>query len=83
MTQLSVRRILFDLQKKECIMGGSQETSRPQAKSGEESEGINPSTNVDCLYYSIKPRSGLVLSVLFGDRTTLHYTWLPFMPQDV
>lgn len=52
-------------------MRGSQETSRPWVKSGEEPEGINPSANVECLPYSIKPRTGLVVSVSFGDRRIL------------
>lgn len=52
-------------------MEGSQEASGHRAKEGEEPEGINPDTNVQCAYYGIKPRNWLLASVSLLDKTVL------------
>ena len=74
---------LTGLQKKNALWEGVRRLQGYEAKSGKEYGSINPYTNMNCFYYNITPRTGLVVSASFWDRTILHYAGISFMFQDI
>ena len=74
---------LTNPQRKKAFWEGAKRLPGHRAKYREEPEGIKPDTNVQCAYYSVKPRNGLLARVSFLDETILLDAGLSFTFRDI